>query len=152
MKTSPKTIPDDSMISIGTILGSINRELDVKTNEFSTVLSVSSGARRVLACLASGDNLTQLALVRATKLKAPTISLIVQKMERDGLINRFTDDIDMRLTRVSMTEKGAELQKKLAAFNDDMDSAILNGFSDEEKKTLSALLTRVYANIETGRD
>ena len=69
-------------------------------------LKLGTGARRVMYHLSLEEGVTQLSLVRATGLKAPTISLILQKMERDGLVNRRTDNLDMRMTRVTLTELG----------------------------------------------
>ena len=109
---------------------------------------LQSGARRVLAFLTVRDGVSQLDLIRATHLKAPTISLIVQKMEHDGLITRKTDDLDMRLTRVFLTEHGKNVNRDIHDAVSDAENSAMCDFSDEEKKQLHALLVRFYSNIE----
>jgi len=109
---------------------------------------LQSGARRVLAFLAVRDGVSQLDLIRATHLKAPTISLIVQKMEHDGLIVRKTDDLDMRLTRVFLTEHGKSVNRDIHDAIADAENTAMYDFSDAEKKQLHSLLVRLYSNIE----
>ena len=106
------------------------------------------GARRVLAFLSVRDGVSQLDLIRLTHLKAPTISLIVQKMEHDGLIVRKTDDLDMRLTRVFLTEHGKNVNRDIHDAVSEAENSAMCDFSDEEKKQLHALLVRFYSNIE----
>lgn len=109
---------------------------------------LQSGARRVLAFLNVRDGVSQLDLIRATHLKAPTISLIVQKMEHDGLITRKTDDLDMRLTRVFLTEHGKNVNRDIHDAISDAENTAMRDFSDEEKEQLHRLLVRLYSNIE----
>ncbi len=111
-------------------------------------LKLQAGARRVLAFLAVRDGVSQLDLIRVTHLKAPTISLIVQKMEHDGLILRKTDDLDMRLTRVYLTEHGKNVNRDIQNAISDTENHAMHDFSDEEKKQLHHLLVRFYRNIE----
>ncbi len=111
-------------------------------------LHLQAGARRVLACLAIRDGVSQLDLIRQTHLKAPTISLIVQKMEQDGLITRKTDDLDMRLTRVYLTDAGsavhAEIRNEIAVVEDEA----MAGFTDEERDMFRSFIKRIYLNLD----
>ena len=148
MKLGTKKFPEEVLLSPYSLFTDISRMIDGKMNACCEKLKLQSGARRVLSCLNKNSELSQLDLVRATHLKAPTISLIVQKMEQDGLICRRTDDIDMRLMRVSMTELGENREKQVSACAQEIEETALAGFTDEEKKTLTSLLSRVYANLD----
>ena len=128
------------------------RLLDDRISKQTDVHKLQSGARRVLACLAVRDGVSQLDLIHVTHLKAPTISLIVQKMEHDGLITRKTDDLDMRLTRVYLTEHGIRVNKSIKESVDDAESIAMQDFSDEEKEQLHTLLVRLYKNIEAAKE
>ena len=110
------------------------------------------GARRVLAFLSVRDGVSQLDLIRLTHLKAPTISLIVQKMEHDGLITRKTDDLDMRLTRVFLTEHGKNVNRDIHDAVSEAENSAMCDFSDEEKEQLHALLVRFFTNIELSHE
>ena len=124
------------------------RLLDDRVASMTASHKLQSGARRVLACLAVRDGVTQLDLIRATHLKAPTISLIVQKMEHDGLISRRTDDLDMRLTRVHLTEKGKAVNDDIRRAVAEVEDAVMTDLSDTEKEMLQTLLVRISRKID----
>ena len=124
------------------------RLLDDRVASMTASHKLQSGARRVLACLAVRDGVTQLDLIRATHLKAPTISLIVQKMEHDGLISRRTDDLDMRLTRVHLTEKGKAVNDDIRRAVAEVEDAVMTDLSDAEKELLQTLLVRISRKID----
>ncbi len=109
---------------------------------------LQAGARRVLAFLAVRDGVSQLDLIRVTHLKAPTISLIVQKMEHDGLIERKTDDLDMRLTRVYLTEHGKNVNLDTHNAISETENRAMQDFSDDEKELLHSLLVRFYRSLD----
>lgn len=125
------------------------RLLDDRVAQKTRNFHLQSGARRVLACLAVRDGVSQLDLIRQTHLKAPTISLIVQKMERDGLITRKTDDLDMRLTRVYLTDEGASVNMAIHAEIRDVEEEAMADFSDEEKALFRSFVKRIYMKLDT---
>ena len=114
--------------------------------EGDTILS-QQGARLILSFLAIGDGTTQLELVKATHLTAPTVSLILKKMEAEGIVHRETDKNDMRAVRVYLTEKGHALDAQNIALIKDIDARGLCGLDHTEIETLMSLLTRVRDNL-----
>ena len=90
---------------------------------------------------------TQLALVKATHLKPPTISVTLQKMERDGLVTRRDNEIDLRQTLVFLTDKGKAIDEQIHRLHKEGDAIALSGLSEEEIDTLSSLLNRVIDNL-----
>lgn len=143
-----KTRNEDTLLSPYALISDIGRITDARIVDCCNALHIPSGARRVLSCLGKGDGLSQLDIVHATRLKAPTISLIVQKMEQDGLITRKTDDMDMRMTRVYLTDAGKQAEKQISKCIAEIEADALDGLTEEEKKAVSSLLTKIYANLE----
>ncbi len=148
MKNENLFVSDVQELTVYALLSEVSRQLDAEIAKLCDNMRLQSGARRILACLDKRDGVSQLELVRATHLKAPTISLIVQKMERDGLITRRSDDIDMRLTRVQISDEGKRVNEILAQSIRDIEDKAFNEFSDHEKKTFKSMLARIYANME----
>ncbi len=68
----------------------------------------------LLTALAEGDLASQTELVRRTDSDANTISAMLRRLERRGLIARETDADDGRSRRVSLTEDGREAQRRAA--------------------------------------
>lgn len=129
-------------------LTEIARLLDGDMSLACDELKLATGARRILACLEKQDGVSQLDLVRATHLRAATISLIAQKMEHDGLITRHTDEIDQRKTRVHVTDKGRKMYESVKRSAEEIENKAMDGFSEQEKKTLHSMLVRIYANMD----
>ena len=105
------------------------------------------GARLILSFLAIGDGTTQLELVRATLLKPPSVSLILKKMEEEGLVRRETDPHDMRAVRVYLTDKGRALDEASIALIKQIDKKALRGITPDEQEQLMSLLSRIRANM-----
>ncbi len=106
--------------------------------------------RLIMMELAYKDNITQLDLVHATHLKAPTISVSLQKMEREGLVLRQQDPEDLRATRVFLTEKGHALDRQIVSKIVEQENEVEKCLSDEEKKLLMDLLKKIRSNLLEG--
>ena len=105
------------------------------------------GARLVLAFLAHNDGITQRMLVDKTHLKAPTVSVILRKMESEGMAHLCKNPDDKRETRVYLTEYGREVESKGIAKIKETDSLALEGLDEAEYETLMRLLGRVRENL-----
>ena len=104
-------------------------------------------ARLIMRELAHGEGCSQLDLVRKTHLKAPTVSVTLRRMESEGLVERHQDAMDMRVTRVYLSQKGkahhATVLNRLHA----IDTALMQGFDEEETVQLLHFLERMRDNI-----
>lgn len=109
-------------------------------------ISQKSG-RALLLELSKRDGRTQLDLVKATHLKAPTISVVLQKMERDGYVRRTPDQYDLRATRVYLTEKGRELDNKIRKRIREEEEHAMSSLTENECETLVKLLEKIKSNI-----
>ena len=104
--------------------------------------------RQLLHSLSLKDGITQLDLVKITKLKAPTISTTLRNMEAAGFIKREADKDDARATRVFITEKGREADKKTRSGASKIERSFLSCLTAEEKEQLSALLGKIKENAQ----
>lgn len=123
-----------------------------ETGDAEAVFS-QHGARTVLSYLAVGDGVTQLELVRATHLRAPTVSVMLRRFEEAGLVERRPDPNDLRAMRVFLTEKGKEIDRRNIDRIQKMDADVLCVLSEEENKELMRLLSLVrdrFVALETG--
>lgn len=76
--------------------------------------------------------ITQSDICSYAKLKAPTISITLQNMENDGLLERVKCEIDSRKTYVKLTDAGHELAKKVKDVFMHIDSVVENSISREK--------------------
>ena len=105
------------------------------------------GAHLVLSNLAVSDGINQLELVNATHLRPPTVSVILRRMEEEGLVVRRVDECDKRAVRVFLTDKGKELDKKNIERIKELDGIALSGLSETELAALMSLLPKIRDNL-----
>lgn len=110
-------------------------------------MGISQGFRGMLFHLAHEDGLTQLQLVKLTHLTAPTVSVALSKMEKNGLVRREADDKDMRQVRVYLTEKGREHDNFVRSKCRETEEKMLRGVSEEEQKELCKILKKLLENL-----
>ena len=103
--------------------------------------------RHVLKPLIENDSLTQLELVNITKLKAPTISITLRNMEREGIVSRRKSDNDRRETHVAITEKGRKMYKKVLDVLAKAEKLTLKGLDEDELSTLLDIMDKVCSNL-----
>lgn len=118
----------------------------VRRDEEEGVMAGST-ARLVLAHLAVRDNINQLELVRLTRLKAPTVSVLLRRMEQEGYVCRMPDPDDRRAVRISLTEKGREFDRRHLCNITTNDHLAMRGIGADEEAVLMALLTRIRDNL-----
>lgn len=95
---------------------------------------------RVLATLWGGAGLSIGALARIVIVPQPTLTKIVDRMERAGLVARSTAPDDRRSTRVRLTAKGRARAAPLIALARSHERAVLKGTPAAEIASLKRLL------------
>lgn len=68
---------------------------------------------RVLASLVGGEGETVTGLAEVCLLQQPTMTKLLDRMTRDGLVTRTQDTRDRRVVRVVMTERGQQMVNEL---------------------------------------
>ena len=118
----------------------------MKNYDLTGVMSQDS-ARLIMRELARREGVSQLYLTNVTHLKAPTVSVTLKKMESEGLVTRVQDEMDLRMIRVFLTEKGRAHNRGVFERLKSLDARLMQGFSDEETETVLRLLLRMRENI-----
>ncbi len=124
-----------------------------ETRKTMEEMGVPGSYKSILFELQRSNGISQLELAKHLRLKPPTISLTIKKMEDDGYVYRKVGVNDMRVFNVYLTEKGTDFLVKNRKRIDNLDEVILEGISEEEKNTILDLLLKMRNNIckATGR-
>jgi len=107
--------------------------------------------RLLIMELARKDGCTQLDLVNATHLKAPTVSVAMQKLEKHGIVVRRPDDYDLRATRVFLTDKGRKMDNDTRETIFEAEDLALAALTAEEKEVLEGLLLKIRDTLLEAR-
>ena len=95
-----------------------------------------------------GENVFQRDLQNSFSVTRSTISKVVKLMESKGLIRRESVFSDARLKKLVLTDRGREIHQLASAGNNELETRMTRGFSEEELSTLMSLLVRISKNLE----
>ena len=103
----------------------------------------------VLFMLHQRDSMSQKELAAQLNITAPSITSMIQKMERDGYLTRHPDPKDQRVMRLSLTEKGKSCIQAVKDVADRMEEILFQGMSLEEKLLFRRLMIQAGDNLES---
>lgn len=98
------------------------------------------GKTVVLGMLAAHDGVNQRDLAELLHLARPTVTIMLQKLEQAGLIERWNDENDSRLTRIRLTDKGRASNEELGAAYADYVNATIGAMSEVDRAEFARLL------------
>jgi DNA-binding MarR family transcriptional regulator len=106
-----------------------------------------SGQAMCLRLLAAHDGITQRDLADALHLARPTVSRMLQGMERSGVVERRPDATDQRLMCVRLTGAGRALERELRAVAAVYVNETIGALPEGDRRELARLLGDLAASI-----
>src|SRR5262249_25547856 len=88
-------------------------------------------------------------IVDATPMEQPTISRVVSRLEKNGLVSRRASTRDSRMALISLTTAGVEVFKQIIPAALRHQEIALNGIGRREIAQVVATLEKIEQNIET---
>lgn len=151
MRPSPE--PDPPRFVDGYLLYLLARTSHVVSAEFHQRLrgrGVSVPVWRVLASL-SGSSIgeTVSGLADLCLLQQPTMTKLLDRMVRDGLVKRAPDERDRRIVRIRPTASGTALLADLLVLARTHEAEVLTRHAGVEPLALKALLRSMLARHES---
>ena len=104
-----------------------------------------------------GNILFQLSINKAITMKElaakinrdkSTTTVLVRKLEQEGLVTATTDSSDKRNKILTLTEKGTEYNALMKKLSKELVAKFYKGFSDKEIEQFSEFLNRIESNFE----
>jgi len=110
-------------------------------------LKLYRGQAPVLLLLSERNGLTQKEIAEGLKIKPSTVTLILRRMRKRGLISSVRDERDKRYTKIYLTEEGKKFICKLKRVFNQLEEECFKDFSEEEKKLLMDFFRRIRDNL-----
>ncbi len=139
------TLPIRSFV--GFQLVQAHRAHHKKAEEQLGKLGLRAGQEIILMMLWAEEGLTQARFVEQLGVEQPTISVVLQRMEKAGLLSRHQDSQDGRVWRVYLTAKGQALEEPVMQIWQHLEKQLLNSFTEAEQSLLRRLLMQVQTNF-----
>ena len=106
---------------------------------------------RVLSTLSDGDGLPVTELAKVTLFKQPTLTKVIDRMSKQGLVERRASERDRRKVLVYITPKGRALLGDLLVRAKQHERDVLAGHSDGEVERLKGALHTLIQRCGGGR-
>src|SRR5215472_2005361 len=110
-------------------------------------LDIHVGQEHLVYRLAAEEGVSQTQLAGALCLDASTVTKMLLRLERDGVVERRPDGDDARISRVYLTPQGKALVQPVLDVWRQMEERITHGMSEAELLLLRRLLLHILSNL-----
>lgn len=108
---------------------------------------IHPGQAMCLRLMTANDGIAQRDLADALHVSRPTVTKMLNSMEKAGLVRRQSDPIDARLTRVHLTEEGHVEEKLMRSAAADYVNATIATLPEADRRELRRLLDELSERI-----
>ncbi len=133
------------------IIGDAHRLFGHSIHDLISRKGISNTVNSILFHLERNESLTQIELVERAHVKPPTVSVALQKMEEEELIERFTSLEDQRYVMVKITDKGRNLCNEMKEYIHAMDLSLTENISEEELIITRRVLIQIIDKMLEGK-
>jgi len=102
---------------------------------------------KVLAWLHRNEGVSQIQLAEMTDTDPMTLVRIIDRMEKDGWVERRAHESDRRARRLYLRKAALPIVKRIWEVGDRARAEALAGLSTRERDTLMNLLERIHGNL-----
>lgn len=99
--------------------------------------------------MAGDRGLTQSELGKKISVSRPTITGLIERLEKEDLVVRNTDPTDKRVFRVSLSNRAFALMHAFLPVHNDYMHKVMSILDKDEKETLISLLEKIRKGLGT---
>ncbi len=103
---------------------------------------------RILYVLFQEDGVPIKTVSEKCGLAITSLTTMLERMEKGGLILRKQDSADKRKTLLFLTDKAKDLENDYVAVSEEMGDIYYQGFTEEEVRAAEDYLDRIRQNLE----
>lgn len=105
------------------------------------------GQEILLVQLWDAEGLTQSQLGERLEIEPSTVSKMISRMEKAGLVTRQPDPDDARISRIYLSEQGRELRGAVLAAWDELEARLVSGLDELERALLRRLIAQMIESL-----
>jgi DNA-binding MarR family transcriptional regulator len=124
---------------------------EIYTADTLAPLGLTLDMWRVLAALSNNGEQRQIDLVEMTSIDASTMSRLVTRMVRQGLVTRARSKTSNREVVVELSAKGRAQVESLIPIAKGLEGIASTGLSAKEQAVVKRALKKMYQNLTNGR-
>ena len=97
----------------------------------------------ILVCLYKNGKMTMKDIANSIHRTKPTVTVLVNKLEKLGYIKREASDEDNRSTNIVLTQKGEDFKVIFEKISNELNKMLYKNLSPEESELIEKLLRKV---------
>ena len=139
----------ENEITLGMLIGQVHR-LSTKRfvqNSHTHGLEISLDQWLVLGPVWKNDGISQKDIAEYCGKDKTSVTKIIDTLEKKNLVVRVTDQLDHRVKRVVLSQKGRELFVSALPVMAQTRDELRSGISDKEIEALKSILNKIYKNL-----
>ena len=141
---------DLQKLTLGHLLAKVSRFVGGRMRMKLDGIGLRHAQGMILFHLWRQDGIAQNVLAQALHITPPTATNTLQRMERDGWIERRRDATDQRVVRVYLTAKASALREEVRASFRDLDQELTSMLTEKECGILMGSLLKVRHLLSEG--
>jgi len=110
------------------------------------------GQAGCLWAIGTREGISQRELAEMVHVAPPTVTAMLQKMEKAGFVERWVDEDDQRITRLRLTETGRALNHDLRVAHGQYIAATIGSMTEDDRRELVRLLGVLSHSIGSALD
>lgn len=110
-------------------------------------VGIYPGQPPILFTLSHNDGLSQRELAQKIHVKAATLTIMINRMQKADLLLRRQDARDQRISRVFLTDKGKKMEEKVGEILESVERECFDNLTNDELIILRRLLMQVKDNL-----
>lgn len=97
----------------------------------------------ILVCLYKNSKMTMKDIANCIHRTKPTVTVLVDKLEKLGYLKREVSNEDSRCTNIVLTQKGEDFQTTFEKISKNLNEMLYKNLSPEESELMEKLLRKV---------
>jgi MarR family transcriptional regulator for hemolysin len=137
------------MLTIGLVLA--GRRWRALLDERLRPTGQTSARMETLAAILNSPPLSpQVDIARRLRIEGPTLTRMIDALEKDGLVERIPDPADRRTKQLRVTEQGEAALEGMFAIADEMRGRLLDGLDEDDTAEINRFLRMLINRLDAG--
>ena len=138
-----------SDIDIGMLMSQVDRLCTKKfvQNARKFGMDISQDQWMVIGPIWKQKGISQKEIAEYCGKDKTSVTKIIDTLEKKNLLVRYSDQIDQRIKRVVLSNKGKDLMKNVMPVIEQTRNEVLSGINSEEVETFKIVLKKIYNNL-----
>ncbi len=127
----------------------LSRELRKQFDEYLQEIGLTASGWCVMMCvIENNENITQREIAEILCLETPTVTRILDILQKNGFIDRIPHPEDRRCFIIKLTNKGIQIKDKILSYGECFMSGVTSKMENEEIKLFKNILNKIYLKIK----